>query len=116
MLGKFIIIMIVLGLPIALLYLVDGMLPINVAIYVSFYILVISSLSLIFSLFLVAIWTGERRLFASFTALTIFIGIVGICTAFSGGINISGYEEMVLDFVRKISDSELAFLSFLSLH
>uniref|UniRef100_A0A7J3M0I0 HAMP domain-containing histidine kinase n=1 Tax=Archaeoglobus fulgidus TaxID=2234 RepID=A0A7J3M0I0_ARCFL len=116
MLGKFIIIMIVLGLPIALLYLVDGMLPINVPLYVSFYILVISSLSLIFSLFLVAIWTGERRLFASFTALTIFIGIVGICTAFSEGFNISGYEEMVLDFVRKISGSELAFLSFLSLH
>ncbi|MEM0202940.1 MAG: ATP-binding protein [Archaeoglobaceae archaeon] len=116
MAGKFIMIMIVLGLPIAVPYLFTDLLPINVALYAYFYVLLISSLSLIFSLFLIAIWTGERRIFASFTALTILIGIVGIYAVFSRGIEISGYEEMVLDFVRKMSSSELAVLSFLSFH
>lgn len=111
---KFIIIMITLTLPILLPYFTS--LPIGAGYYAYLYISLISSLSLIFSLFLIATWKGERRIFASFTALTILIGLLGIYITFSDGLKAQTYGDIFLEFAKKIGDSETIVFSLLSFY
>ncbi|MFN3383758.1 MAG: sensor histidine kinase [Archaeoglobaceae archaeon] len=116
MASKFVVIMMALVLPIFVPYVAANALPIDATSYAYFYILVISSLTLIFSIFLIATWSGERRILALLITVTVLINVFGVYTSFSWELWVFSYEETLLRLLIKTTSSEITTLSFLSLY
>lgn len=118
MADRYIVIIIILALiPLIVPFVAPEFVEIFIAFYASLYLLSLSSVSLIFTLFLLLAWKGERRLFVLSLVLMLSIVLLGLLLSFPNlMLKADTFESIYLAFLELSISSPILSALFLGLY